>query len=312
MNSSLIIHAICGFLLLAIPAGALYLWDPEGNLVDSISYPATPCPDVSWGRILDGSAHWQFKCTATAGSANRSEGTMVQLPAPTIRLVDDSIEIAVEPFDAPTNTYLYYTCDGSTPNFSSPRIAVGSPKRLPDEGSQVVRARLLSPHAMPSPTTTRSFIHHPRPTNLPIISLSTDNHNLYSEEDGILIGSDWSDNCSKQWERPLYLEYFEPTDSQQPTAKKRLVAMAMTNSTPADSGPPSRKSVMHEHSSYATAATVLSTPASRMPLCRSCSASMSPTSNTKLIVPSSSISMACIAVSTSCAKLSTRHGSKAI
>ena len=198
--------------------GALYLWDPEGNLVDSIRYPAAPCPDVSWGRILDGSAHWQFKCSATAGSANRSEGTMVQLPAPTIRLVDDSIEIAVEPFDAPTNTYLYYTCDGSTPTFSSPRIAVGSPKRLPDEGSQVVRARLLSPHAMPSPTTTRSFIHHPRPTNLPIISLSTDNYNLYSEEDGILIGSDWNDNCFKQWERPLYLEYFEPADSQQPTA----------------------------------------------------------------------------------------------
>ena len=29
MNSSLIIHAICGFLLLAIPAGALYLWDKK-------------------------------------------------------------------------------------------------------------------------------------------------------------------------------------------------------------------------------------------------------------------------------------------
>ena len=29
MNSSLIIHAICGFLLLVIPAGALYLWDKK-------------------------------------------------------------------------------------------------------------------------------------------------------------------------------------------------------------------------------------------------------------------------------------------
>ena len=193
--------------------GALYLWDPEGNLVDSVHYPPTLAPDVSYGRILDGTPHWQFKRFATPEKTNLSGGATIQLPVPTIRLTNDGIEISVEAFDAPTDTYIYYTCDGSTPNLSSSHAALGSPILLPDENSQVVKARLMSPYAQPSPTVTRSFIHHPRTTNLPIISLSTDNNNLYSEEDGILIGSDWSDNCFKQWERPLYLEYFESADS---------------------------------------------------------------------------------------------------
>lgn len=193
--------------------GTLYLWNPDGNLVDSIHYPANIGPDVSYGRILDGTPHWQFKRFATPEKTNISDGSTFELPIPTIRQTNDGIEISVETFDAPADTYIYYTRDGSTPTLSSQHVALGSPLLLPNENSQVVKARLMSPYAQPSPTVTRSFIHHPRPTSLPIISLSTDNNNLYSEEDGILIGSDWSDNCFKQWERPIYLEYFEPADS---------------------------------------------------------------------------------------------------
>ena len=198
--------------------GALYLWDPDGNLVDSIHYPAALCPDVSYGRILDGTPHWQFKVSATPGSANRSGGSNFRLPAPTIRLADDSIEIAVGPFDTPAGTFIYYTLDGSTPVLSSLHVPLGTPLRLPNEVSQVIKARLMSPYALPSPTATRSFIHHPLATSLPILSLSTDFRNLYSEDNGILVGSDWGDNCFKPWGRPLYLEYFEPADSQQLTA----------------------------------------------------------------------------------------------
>ena len=213
--------------------GALYLWDPEGNLVDSIHYPAAIGPDVSYGSILDGTPHWEFKQIATPEKDNISGGSTFQLPLPTIRQTTDGIEIFVENFDAPNNTYIYYTRDGSTPTLSSPHVVLGDTILLPDEDSQVIKARLMSPNAQPSPTATRSFIHHTPPTSLPIISLSTDNHNLYSEEDGILVGSDWSDNCFKQWKRPLYLEYFESTDStsfgsnqkeQQPTISQLVQA----------------------------------------------------------------------------------------
>ena len=193
--------------------GALYLWDPEGNLVDSIHYPSNIGPDVSYGSILDGTPHWQFKRFATPEKTNISGGTTFVLPFPTIRKTNEGIEISVEDFETPDDTYIYYTCDGRTPTLSSPHIDLENPLLLPDEESQVVKARLMSPHAQPSLTVTRSFIHHPRPTSLPIISLSTDNYNLYSEEEGILVGSDWSDNCFKQWERPIYIEYFEPIDS---------------------------------------------------------------------------------------------------
>lgn len=193
--------------------GALFLWDPEGNLIDSVHYPPTLGPDVSYGRILDGTPHWQIKRFATPEKTNISGGSTIQLRVPTIQPTNDGIEISVEAFDAPIDTYIYYTRDGSTPNLSSPHVGLGSPIILPNENSQVVKARLMSPYVQPSATVTRSFIHHPRPSSLPIISISTDNNNLYSEEDGILIGSDWSDNCFKQWERPLYLEYFESADS---------------------------------------------------------------------------------------------------
>ena len=193
--------------------GALYLWNPDGDIVDSIRYPASPGADVSYGRIRDDAHHWQFKFIATPEKTNISGGSTRQLPAPTISLTNKGIEISVEAFNAPADTYIYYTCDGSTPTLFSPHVPLEIQSLLADEESQVIKARLMSPYALPSPTVTRSFIHHPRQTSLPIISLSTDIYNLYSEEDGILVGSDWNDNCFKYWERPLYLEYFEPVDS---------------------------------------------------------------------------------------------------
>ena len=212
------------FILNPDAGGALYLWDPEGNLVDSLRYPAALGPDISYGRISDGTPHWQFKHVATPNETNITGGSTMILPAPLITVLDGKFFISTDASDVPADTYIYFTTDGSTPSYTSEHIVLDSTIVISSNGTTVLKARLMSPHAHPSPVITRSLIQHPRQTSLPIISLSTDNTYLYSEEEGILLGSDWNGNCYKHWERPLYLEYFESADDEKPLISQYVQA----------------------------------------------------------------------------------------
>lgn len=205
-------------------SGTLYLWDNDGFLVDSIHYPATLGADISYGRIMDGSAHWEFKLYATPAETNISGGSDFVLPTPILSSSKGIVEISANTFDAPKDTYIYYTLDGSSPSIHSARIQVDSILALSTDSSVVIKACLMSTNAHPSQVITRSIIKHPRNTSLPIVSLSTDNYNLYSEDNGILLGNDWNGNCFKHWERPVYLEYFETADSDEPLISQLVQA----------------------------------------------------------------------------------------
>ncbi len=196
--------------------GALYLWDPEGQLVDTIHYPAPLGADISYGRIMDGTPNWEYKLQSTPSTANVSGGSTCQLPAPILHAIPEGIQISAVSPDAPSDTYIYYTRDGSTPSLTSSRLSLDSTLVIPADGTLVVRARLMSPHAHPSSTVTHTVLRHPRITSLPVLSLTTDSTWLYSTQEGILVGSDWTDNCFRHWKRPVHLEYFASADSLTP------------------------------------------------------------------------------------------------
>ena len=208
------------FRLESTKAGALYLWNAEGVLIDSVAYDEMPAPNIAWGRVTDGADQWQYEVTPTPGEPNESLGSDFILPDPvfshTGRLlpVGESLSLTIAFPDAalPSDTRLYVTLDGSAPTKASASYAKEEPCKMLITEATVVRARLISDFALTSLPVTHSYIIHPRTTQLPVFSLSTDSRYLYDEEIGMMVGDDFDDNCFKGWRRPFNIEFFEQTE----------------------------------------------------------------------------------------------------
>lgn len=100
-----------------------------------------------------------------------------------------------------SGSQVYYTIDGSEPSTSS-TLYTGSP--VPVLYSSVLRARVFGPSFLPSSIQQASYllgINH----ETPIISLITDNQNLYGPE-GIF------DNWQQDWQRSAHIDYFSETE----------------------------------------------------------------------------------------------------
>lgn len=208
------------FRLESTKAGALYLWNADGVLIDSVTYDEMPAPNIAWGRVSDGADEWQYEVTPTPGGPNESRGSDFIMPDPvfshTGRLlpVGESLSVTITYPDVllPSDTRLYVTLDGSAPTKASASYAKDEPCTMLITETSVVRARLISNFALTSLPVTHSYIIHPRTTQLPVFSLSTDSRYLYDEEIGMMVGDDFDDNCFKGWRRPFNIEFFEQTE----------------------------------------------------------------------------------------------------
>lgn len=207
----------------------LYLWDAQGNLVDSLHHKKQPAPNVAYGRTTDGGEEWDYEVTPTPGAANAGTFTSLMLPDPlfstpgcvrtnassgsvNLTISIPSADELTEEETLPADARLYVTLDGSAPTFDSPSYGPDEPCQLTLTSTTVVRARLLSSDALAALPVTHSYIFHPRDLALPVFSFSTNGEYLYDEEIGMLLGTDYSGNCYKGWRRPFNIEYFEPTD----------------------------------------------------------------------------------------------------
>lgn len=110
---------------------------------------------------------------------------------------DDAVDVYMEnPNTAPSS--IHYTIDGSEPSILSP-IYNGEPVHI--QYSCVLKARAFTMDILPSPITASSYlfgVEH----NTPVLSVITDNRNLYGEN-GIF------DNWWYDWQRAAYVEYFD-------------------------------------------------------------------------------------------------------
>ena len=197
--------------------GKLYLWDNKWNIIDSISYEKMVAPNVAYGRVTDGGEEWQHELTPTPGAPNYSIECQEVLPEPLFsnegHLMTngpESVSITM-PDDVPEDTRIYLTLDGKEPTWDSPSDISFN---INIDKNTVIRAKLLSHHALPCRSTTHSYIFHPRATNLPIISIATDSTYLYSSENGILSAdsTDGKPNYKYDWRRPANFEYFLTKD----------------------------------------------------------------------------------------------------
>lgn len=200
------------FRLESVNPGTIYLFNESGILIDQLSYPAMPAPNIAYGRVSDGAKEWGWEIKSTPGKSNEGGFSAILLPDPTFNIEGQimtsaqTIKITIPQGDYPEDTRIYYTTNGAEPTKSSSNSKSVS---INVNKTTIIRAKLISSSALTRPSVTNSYIFHPRSTNLPIISIATNNNYLYSDTLGILAWAkvDGIPNYLYDWRRPVNSEY---------------------------------------------------------------------------------------------------------
>jgi len=178
----------------------LFLFNPSQVLENSLVVNCQAV-DVSVGRYPNGSNSNSLFATPTPEASNSQAPAVGYAIAP---LFDHNPGVYTTPFDvsildlntAPST--IRYTIDGSEPTASSP-VYTGAP--ITFFQSKILRARAFKPNYIPSNVTSASFLFNISHTT-PILSITTDNSNLYGSE-GIF------DHWDQDWLRNAHLDYFD-------------------------------------------------------------------------------------------------------
>ncbi|MCM1290940.1 MAG: CotH kinase family protein [Prevotella sp.] len=190
----------------------LNLWDPSGNLVETINLAKFPAPEIPYG--LKDNGEWSYFLQPTPGMENTSTPATNLLPNPVVSpsagLYQNPVKVQVSlPVgdNLPEDVMLCVTTDGSEPKREcAVRGKISWESEISE--STVVRAKLFSDKWLSPRSVTVSYIFHPRELSLPVVSLSTDPKHLYDEEMGIFAGSEDNPNWKNDWRRPVNVEYF--------------------------------------------------------------------------------------------------------
>lgn len=192
--------------------GELYLFNTDNSIIDHISFPKMPAPNVAYGREFDNSNSWGYMLTPTPGNSNSGGITTIILPEPEFsisgRIINkrESLTITIPDENLPKDTKIYYTLDGQEPTSESKST---DKLTLSINNTTIVKAKLISSSAISPRSTTHSFILHPRTTQLPIVSLTTNSDYFYDSKIGIFYGTEGQNpNYEQDWRRPIHVEYF--------------------------------------------------------------------------------------------------------
>ena len=239
----------------------IYLAHTSGEIIDSLEVPESD-ENISFGRKPDGTSNYAILSKATPGSSNKvniiKEVIAEQrLEAPIFSheggYYSDTINL--ELYTEDDSLDIYYTLDGSEPTLKS-NLYKGSIKIESREGEKnnlaqiktsetynrfswkigtnevfkgtVVRAKTYKDGIFSDETVTNTYFINPEYT-LPIVSLVTDEDNLFGYENGIYVPGQiyniWKSNnkefaqngtvptnynqTGKEWEREAHIEVFE-------------------------------------------------------------------------------------------------------
>ncbi|PLX22785.1 MAG: hypothetical protein C0597_01965 [Marinilabiliales bacterium] len=204
-------------------AGAIYLFDKDTILVDSIIYP-TQRADISYGRVAGSIDQFTFFHEATPLKINPVYG-IKQLDfsnEPIFSLKSGSYKesLKLEITVSDDGGKIYYTLDGSKPTLASSQYM----QAIEITNNTVVRARTYSLNKLPSKIITQTYLIN-ESFHLPVVSLAIDPHYLWDPNIGIYVKglgcsevkwelTEFSDlwdpaNYFQTWERPINLEYFD-------------------------------------------------------------------------------------------------------
>lgn len=198
--------------------GAVYLFDSNRKLVDSLHVPSMPAPDVAYGRATDGSDKLGYMLKPSRGKKNSGGLADMVLPEPVfssdsrvVRAAANSgteIKVAIsKPAGTPDDAVIRYTLDGTEPTSSSKEYS----GELSFSNTTTLKAALFLSGCVTPPASTRVFIFHGRDLLLPVISMVTPDKNLNDRQIGIIAnnGSEaYKSENRKNWRRPVVMDYF--------------------------------------------------------------------------------------------------------
>jgi len=240
----------------------IYLTHTSGEIIDSLEVPKCD-ENISFGRKPDGTNNYAILSKATPGSSNKVNIVKTLIPEKELESPIFSHEggyysdtINLQLYTKDNSLDIYYTLDGSEPTLKS-NLYKGSIKIESREGEKnnlaqiktserynsinfeigtdevfkgtVVRAKTYKDGVFSDETVTNTYFINPEYT-LPIVSLVTDEDNLFGYEEGIYVPGQiydiWRRNNKevvldsspvptnynqkgKEWEREAHIEVFE-------------------------------------------------------------------------------------------------------
>jgi len=192
----------------------LSLCNPQKQIIDEVDERKI-LTDISWGRKPDGSENWFLFDKPTPGKSNTSNGL-------TDIAKDPEFNISSGFFDGPIDLELitesvaniYYTTNGDEPTINSQKYS----NLISVDSTMVIKAKTIDPNLLTSNTIINTYFIN-EPTELAVISLSTEPENLWNDTTGIYVTgtngisgycSSSPRNWNQDWERPAHIEFYEP------------------------------------------------------------------------------------------------------
>lgn len=208
---------------LDIKGEVLYLTKPDGQtVVDQSKKFDKLAPNNAYGRTEDGTDYWGWMLSPTPGISNNGTQTVnKEQIVPSVKfsqeggLYDTAISVALKASidEAPYNTSIYYTTDGTEPNLQSKRYT--SPLSI--DSTTIIRAKVIVDGYLNQPSNVSSYLFPNRELTLPVISLAISPDYLWDDMIGIYTKGqngayyyklDDYFNWAQDWRRPVNMEYF--------------------------------------------------------------------------------------------------------
>ncbi len=195
--------------------GKLFICNKNLELQLTVEYPAA-ISRCSYARTVDGGDQWAWSSTPTPGATNNGMTfASTQMESPVIS-VESGLFTEAFTFNisVPDNATLVYTVNGSTPTLSN-GVRTSS-RSFKVSGTSVYRFCAFGDGYLPSEVITRSFIFRDKDYTLPIVSVVTNNANLYDDIIGVYTdgtngivgnGVSYKSNKNMDWERPVNFDY---------------------------------------------------------------------------------------------------------
>ena len=196
--------------------GGLYLFNPSGELVDSVHIPKMIAMNIGYGRLTDGADSIGYELQVTRGSANGGGHGKI-LPDPSLSLDSwasekgealsvRALRIRAMPDGSPVpdNLVVRITTNGTEPCDTS---YILDKYGMLITRNMVFKAAVFCEGYITPPAVTRTFILHNRDISLPIVSLVMDEDDLYSQDYGIITNNN-TNSSRNNWRRPAVFDYF--------------------------------------------------------------------------------------------------------